>query len=206
MSRLFNKGRNEVELAGYASDLKLDHRTHGEDFYSFVFTVNRTSGVTDDLFVVCPGIFVSSVDFNKKIAIVGTLRSRNDDSDGAKRVKIYVFVQGIVNIDESEPDVNNVLLDGVICKKPTYRGTSTGRTISDVILVTKWNNRNDYLPVVAWGRNANACKELEVGTRINVTGRIQSRNYRKYMEDGTMLEKTVYEVSVNTVEEVFEDE
>ena len=50
------------------------------------------------------------------------------------------------------------------------------------------------------GRNARFCENLEIGTEVKVVGRVQSRNYEKKYEDGTVEQKVAYEVSVGSLE------
>ena len=102
---------------------------------------------------------------------------------------------------------NEVVLVGYICKKPIYRQTPFGREIADVLLaVNRAYNKSDYIPTIAWGRNARFCQNLEVGTEVKIVGRIQSRNYEKKYEDGTVVKKVAYEVSVGSLEVVKENE
>ena len=96
---------------------------------------------------------------------------------------------------------NEVVLIGYICKKPIYRQTPFGREIADILLaVNRAYNKSDYIPSIAWGRNAKFCQNLEVGTEVKIVGRIQSRNYEKKYEDGTVVKKVAYEVSIGSLE------
>ena len=102
---------------------------------------------------------------------------------------------------------NEVVLIGYICKKPVYRQTPFGREIADLLLaVNRAYNKSDYIPSIAWGRNARFCQNLEVGTEVKIVGRVQSRNYEKKLEDGTVLKKVAYEVSIGSLEVVKESE
>ena len=102
---------------------------------------------------------------------------------------------------------NEVVLVGYICKKPIYRQTPFGREIADILLaVNRAYNKSDYIPSIAWGRNARFCQNLEVGTEVKIVGRIQSRNYEKKYEDGTVVKKVAYEVSVGSLEVVKEND
>ena len=102
---------------------------------------------------------------------------------------------------------NEVVLIGYICKKPVYRQTPFGREIADLLLaVNRAYNKSDYIPSIAWGRNARFCQNLEVGTEVKIVGRVQSRNYEKKLEDGTILKKVAYEVSIGSLEVVKESE
>ena len=96
---------------------------------------------------------------------------------------------------------NEVVLDGYLCKKPIYRKTPFGREISDILLaVNRAYNKSDYIPCIAWGRTARFCENLAVGTELRVIGRVQSREYEKKYEDGTVEKRIAYEVSVSNLE------
>jgi single-stranded DNA-binding protein len=102
---------------------------------------------------------------------------------------------------------NEVVLVGYICKKPIYRQTPFGREIADVLLaVNRAYNKSDYIPTIAWGRNARFCQNLEVGTKVKLVGRVQSRMYEKKHEDGTVENRVAYEVSIGSLEIVDEDD
>ena len=98
-------------------------------------------------------------------------------------------------------------LNGYICKPPVYRTTPFGREITDILLaVNRSYNKSDYIPIIAWGRNARFAKSLNVGDNVKLWGRIQSRNYQKRLSEDEVITKTAYEVSINRMELVTEDE
>ena len=102
---------------------------------------------------------------------------------------------------------NEVVLVGYICKKPIYRQTPFGREISDILLaVNRAYNKSDYIPSIAWGRNAKFCQNLEVGTQVKIVGRVQSRTYEKKFEDGTSETRVAYEVSIGSLEVINQDD
>lgn len=128
---------------------------------------------------------------------------------------LTVFAKDIVEVEESNEEeseivkkdviTNEVVLIGFICKKPIYRQTPFGREISDLLLaVNRAYNKSDYIPCIAWGRNARFCQNLEVGTQVKVVGRVQSRTYEKKHEDGTVETRVAYEVSVGSLEVIEE--
>ena len=55
--------------------------------------------------------------------------------------------------------------------------------------------------MITWGRNARFAGELAVGDNIKISGRIQSRVYRKKIGED-VEERTAYEVSVSKIEKV----
>ena len=110
-------------------------------------------------------------------------------------------------MDKKDTVTNEVVLVGYICKKPIYRQTPFGREIADVLLaVNRAYNKSDYIPTIAWGRNARFCQNLEVGTKVKLVGRVQSRMYEKKHEDGTVENRVAYEVSIGSLEIVDEDD
>lgn len=188
---------NEVNVMGViASAFCFDHSLYGEGFYRVTVEVKRDSGKMDAI-----PLLVSErlVDVNKSLIgayvhVKGEFRSHNQHDEDKNRLKLYVFVNDIVLT--SEGNINDVFLEGYICKTPTYRHTPLGREISDIMLaVNRTYNKSDYIPCILWGRNAYAVRSLEAGERIRVSGRIQSREYTKNGEI-----KTAYELSVNLIE------
>lgn len=52
------------------------------------------------------------------------------------------------------------------------------------------------------GRNAKYAGEYITGDKIQINGRLQSREYEKQLEDGTVEQRTAYEVSVSAICEI----
>ena len=110
---------------------------------------------------------------------------------------LTVFVREIVDGEDAK-NPNNVVLTGYICKPPVYRTTPFSREIADVLIaVNRAYNKSDYIPCIAWGRNARFVKNLEVGEKIAISGRIQSREYVKKYSETESKTLTAYEVSVS---------
>ncbi len=134
------------------------------------------------------------------LSIDGQVRSYNKIVEGAGRLLITAFAQRIVEPDERE-NPNQIQLTGTLCKAPAYRTTPFGREIADMMLaVNRAYGKSDYIPCITWGRSARFAAKLNVGDKIALTGRLQSRAYQKQMQDGTVVEKTAYEVSVGHLE------
>ena len=77
-----------------------------------------------------------------------------------------------------------------------FRRTPLGRSICDLMLaVSRRYGRADYLPVIAWGQLAVRTARLQVGDPLSLEGRVQSRAYRKVLEDGSIQDRVAYEVS-----------
>lgn len=130
------------------------------------------------------------------------------DENNRSRLILSVFVKDIKQLEVSEnvKTVNELTITGTVCKQPIYRKTPLGRDIADILLaVNRSYNKSDYIPCIIWGRNAKYCEHLETGTNVKVVGRIQSREYEKKHEDGTIENRVAYEVSVSKFEIVKEE-
>lgn len=195
---------NIVTLIGkIVSDYIFSHEMYGEEFYTFNIETSRLSNAID----IIP-ITISERLIDKNIFKIGTLveingqlRSYNNVIEQKNHLILTVFAKDInLNLDLNK-NPNQVILNGFICKTPIYRKTPFGREISDVLLaVNRSYNKSDYIPCITWGRNAKFVGTLEVGNNIRITGRIQSRNYQKKLDNGEILDKVAYEVSVAKLE------
>ena len=207
---------NYIMLVGkITSEKKFSHEIYGESFYIFDLEVARLSGNSDIIPITISErlILEKELEIGDKVAIEGQFRSYNSYENEKNRLILTVFAKDIKYLSEedeensSEKVSNEVTLIGYICKKPIYRQTPFGREISDILLaVNRAYNKSDYIPAIAWGRNARFCQNIEVGTKVKITGRVQSRNYEKKFEDGTTQTRTAYEVSISSLEIVNEEE
>jgi len=133
------------------------------------------------------------------ICISGQFRSYNKLIDGKSRLMLTVFVRDLEEVEESK-NPNSIELIGYICKEPIYRITPFKREICDILLaVNRAYNKSDYIPCIAWGRNARYVKNLDIGDKIVLNGRIQSRTYQKLLESGEYESKVAYEISINRI-------
>lgn len=201
---------NKIELCGViASTPELNHKTYGENFYGFRLSCSRKSTEKDMLPIIVSDRLVEIKDLQvgKKISVKGQVRTFNKHiSDDKRKLLIMVFARDVREIEEegeSAPEFNNnVKLSGYICKPPVYRVTPKGREIADVLIaVNRTYGKSDYIPCITWGRNARYTGSLDVGTRVDVEGRLQSREYTKKLDDGTEEIRTAYEISVSRIEE-----
>ena len=203
---------NHLVLVGkVTSDKRFSHEIYGEKFYIFNISVPRLSGNADVIPVTISERLLTAQDIaiGNKLKIDGQFRSYNSYEHEKNKLILTVFVKDIQFLEESEEEKqeksefisNEVVLDGYICKKPIYRKTPFGREISDILLaVNRAYNKSDYIPCIAWGRNARFCEKVPVGTEVKIVGRVQSREYEKKYEDGTVEKKVAYEVSVSSLE------
>jgi len=197
---------NHLVLVGkIVSEKSYSHEIYGESFYSFNLEIPRLSGTADIIPITISERLITNfnLQIGKEVVVEGQFRSYNTYEDTKSRLILTVFVKEIrEKNDEEEIKVpNEVELIGHICRKPIYRKTPFGREISDILLaVNRAYNKSDYIPCIAWGRNARFCSDMETGTEIRIVGRVQSRAYEKKHEDGTVEAKTAYEVSVSSLE------
>ena len=189
---------NRISLHGRVGARPVfSHANHGVEFYRFPLIVRRLSGVEDRIHVLVsaavPG-FGPELEPEAEVDVQGEVRTFNNRSGEGSRLIISVFARSIRR-REGE-DENRLELTGTLCKAPTLRATPLGRTICDMILaVNRRYGRSDYLPCIAWGSLAHRCAEKNVGDRIGMTGRLQSRLYQKRTPEQTQ-ERTAFEVSV----------
>lgn len=202
---------NKVMLLGKVSkEPTLSHEVYGEKFYEFDLEVKRLSGSLD----IIPVIFserllvLESLRNGTIVKLNGQFRSYNNPEAGKSKLVLMVFAREIILTEASEEeDKNEIFLEGFVCKKPNYRQTPFGREISDLLVaVNRAYNKSDYIPCIAWGRNAKYCESFSVGERIRVFGRVQSREYEKKLEDGTVEKKVAYEISVSKLERTDEED
>lgn len=191
---------NKVFIAGeIISDAIFSHEIYGEGFYEFFVRVMRLSGQADVLPVTLSERLIQDgmLEKGKSICALGQFRSYNKIENGRSRLMLTVFVRELLpQLPDKNP--NSILLSGYICKPPVYRTTPFNREIADVLVaVNRAYNKSDYIPCIAWGRNARFVKNLTVGDKIAISGRIQSREYQKKLSETETRTMTAYEVSVS---------
>ena len=209
---------NHLVLVGkVTSEKRFSHEIYGEKFYIFDLSVPRLSGNADIIPVTISErlLTVKDLEIGNKLEIDGQFRSYNSYDQEKNRLILTVFAKDIKFLENQEEEIeagtekisNEVTLDGYICKKPIYRKTPFGREISDILLaVNRAYNKSDYIPCIAWGRNARFCENIPVGTEVKIIGRVQSREYEKKHEDGTVEKRIAYEVSVSSLEVANQDD
>ena len=197
---------NIAELCGAVlSDLKFSHKTYGEIFYTFVLGIERRSGYIDEINVMVSErlIFENPPRINDYVEIKGQIRNYNETFEGRNKLNIVVFAKEISLSENFGYNENYVYLEGYLCKSPLRRTSPLGRDICDLMLaVNRMYNKSDYMPCIAWGRNAGYAESLGIGTKLAVEGRIQSREYKKKLEDGTSEMRKAFEVSIVKIEEI----
>lgn len=193
---------NKVYLYGkIVSNKEYSHEIYGEKFYDILVEVPRLSEQCDVIPVTISERLLSEnkMGLNEYIAIKGQFRSYNKIVDGHSKLMLTVFAREVCEPNELL-NGNVVEIVGYVCKEPIYRTTPFKREICDVLLaVNRAYNKSDYLPCIAWGRNARFVSELEVGKKVFMTGRIQSRQYQKRTDNGGVETKTAFEVSITQI-------
>ena len=191
---------NKVYLMGeIVSDATFSHEVYGEGFYEFFVRVLRLSGQADILPVTLSERLIQDgmLCKGKTICALGQFRSYNKMENGKSRLMLTVFIRELLSSAPGK-NPNSILLGGYICKPPVYRTTPFNREIADILIaVNRAYNKSDYIPCIAWGRNARFVKNLCVGDKIAVSGRIQSREYQKKLSETEVKTMTAYEVSVS---------
>ncbi len=192
---------NRVTVAGEVVEaFAFDHEILGEAFYSGKLKVMRLSKTTDIVPVLISErlIDVRTNHIGEHICIRGKFRSFNKHEGFRTRLVLHVFAEEVYEMKEdvSLEEVNNISLDGYICKTPIYRVTPLGREIADILLaVNRQYGKSDYIPCVVWGRNARFAENLTIGDRVKIFGRVQSRPYVKRISDTEIKDRVAYEVS-----------
>ncbi len=198
---------NQILLRGSLRELpEFSHENHGKRFFRFLLDVPRLSGAVDTLPVIAPESVINAIDLSggDMLTVTGQVRSHNSREVGVRHLMIFVFAASITA--ECGDPVNEVILEGPLCKEPTYRRTPLGREICDVMLaVPRAFRRADYLPCILWGRTAQEISVCHTRDIIRIEGRLQSRIYTKLLEDGPH-QRTAYEISALTAEYIPEED
>ncbi len=206
MDYITEKNNRVYFMGEIVSDAVFSHEVYGEGFYEFFVKVMRLSGQADVLPVTISERLIRGNDLKVGSVIIalGQFRSYNKLENGRSRLMLTVFVRELLG-EEQGKNPNSIVLSGYICKQPVYRTTPFNREIADMLLaVNRAYNKSDYIPCIAWGRNARFVQNLKVGDRIALSGRIQSREYQKRLSDTETVTMTAYEVSVSKLA-AFED-
>ncbi len=203
---------NKVTLSGeIVSNFEFSHEVYGEGFYTTMLASERTSRQKDIIPIMTSERIVDvKADWaGRFVKVSGQFRSYSKHDGERSHLQLSVFVREFeeIEFEHEEPgsrnDENRISFDGYICKPPTYRKTPLGREIADILLaVNRPYGKSDYVPCIAWGRNARFTDSLEVGTRLQINGRIQSRECQKRISGDEYEMRIAYEVSISRLEVV----
>lgn len=196
---------NYVEYSGTISEEpKFSHMAGENDCYRFMLKSQRLSGDFDEIPVVimANGIDVEELKVGMKISVVGNFYSHNKYFDGKTHLILQIFARSVDIVNEEKSiDQNYVYLDGFVCREPVYRTTPKGRFITELLIaVHRTKSSSDYIPVICWGFHATAMSEVPVGTKLKISGRLQSREYIKILSETESEMRIAYEVSAKTIE------
>ena len=194
-----------VVIGTIVSDFTYSHEIFGEAFYMVDVEVERLSYSSDIIPVMISERLINVEEDYKgsMISVSGQFRSYNRHEEKKNRLILSVFAREVEFIDhvEKSAEVNQIYLEGYICKEPVYRKTPLGREIADLLLaVNRLYGRTDYISCICWGRNARFSDGLSVGTRIRIWGRVQSREYIKKINEEQTEKRVAYEVSIIKME------
>lgn len=207
----FTENNNVTIVGKVSSKLEFSHEVYGEGFYNFYLEVPRLSDSSDIMPIMISERLLQNVTFEEGLffEIDGQFRSYNSYNNESNKLILTVFARDIKPVEDiaKVKNPNQIVLNGFICKKPVYRTTPFGREICDILLaVNRQYNKSDYIPCIAWGRNARYSEGLKLGEHVKIWGRVQSRSYQKTVDDNQTLTKVAYEVSIIKMELMSEDE
>ena len=198
---------NKVCIVGEViSEFRYSHEVFGEGFYIVDVSVSRLSNMADVIpLMISERLIDVAKDYRgQKIEALGQFRSYNRHEGTRNRLVLSIFVRELQFVDaipEEQVKSNQIYLDGYICKAPVYRKTPLGREIADILVaVNRPYGKSDYIPCIAWGRNARYASTLEVGAHLSIWGRVQSREYMKKISETESEKRVAYEVSVSKIE------
>lgn len=194
------EAENTAKISGIiCSEMTFSHQVEDEKFYDFMVEVKRLSDSKDIIPVTVSEKLVYGANFKVGdfVAITGEFRSYNKILEEKSKLVLHVFARDIAYCEQSD-FVNEVKLTGFLCKNPIYRKTPFNREICDILLAVNRQNyhKSDYIPCILWGRNARYIAGQGIGCKIELVGRIQSREYSKTKADGSVENRIAYEVSV----------
>ena len=200
---------NKVYVSGeIVSNAEFSHEVYGEGFYNMLIKIERLSGQSDIIPITISERILreEGIKMGDMVALKGQFRSYNKQVDGKSKLALTIFVREIVPKLDNAP-TNIIELSGYICKEPIYRTTPFNREICDVLLaVNRAYNKSDYIPCIAWGRNARFVKSIDVGEKVVLQGRIQSREYQKKIDENNIENRVAYEISISKIALATQDE
>ena len=185
---------NQIKVSGIIdSPIEFDYEFMHEKFFKFMISSERTSSITDVLPCYVPEHLIENFNTGDVVSIIGEIRTRYYKNNRKRHVELRIFVKEISAFEGC--DSNEVEIIGFIAKKPVRRCIPSGRMITDLtIAINRTYGKSDYLPCIVWGRNADWAEDLPVGKKVSIFGRLQSREYQKFI-DGVAETRTAYEVS-----------
>lgn len=194
---------NKVIITGTVDSINYSHSTNEQSFYEMILKCKRKSGAVDIIKVITGENRDDLIGLD--IKVTGTLRTHMDFTKTIGKLNIFIFssIIEVILERESDIDLNNVELEGVIHKEPILRKTPKDKDICDLMIVNNYKrNKKAYVPTIVWGREAIECGNLTVGNVIKLEGRLQSRIYQKNHENGEIEYRIANELCVKSIEKV----
>lgn len=200
---------NKAVLCGeIIKELEFSHEMFGEKFYEFELKVARLSDSFDVIPITVSERLIEDqhLAVGETIKISGQFRSYNKLENEKSKLMLTMFIREFLDMDYDNQSVNQIEIIGYVCKEPIYRTTPFNREICDMLLAVNRNyGKSDYIPCIAWGRNARFAKDFVIGEKLKVVGRIQSREYQKKYDE-EVVTKVAYEVSLSRISRTNEEE
>lgn len=176
-----------------------------KDLYRAYADIERRSGVSDSVILIFHAAAIDREGHGDEqpaeLLTVGTAvlftgaaqTMRNTDSG-----QFDTFIMcDYIRTGYAEPQ-NEIRITGTIERKPTHRATPAGKKITDIVIRVPSHFESSFyclIPVITWNKTAEAAAELEAGDTVEISGRLQSREYTKRYEDGREEQRTTTEIS-----------
>lgn len=198
---IFTERNNKLWISGIIEkEFEYSFTLEEVKYYRTYVKINRKNDKVDCVPIVISEYFK---DINwkeqvreRKIQIAGQIRTRNiKGQDGKSHLDLYAFVTSAWLVDEEEQFVpeNIVYIHGTICKEPKFKITPLEKKITELIIaVNRSGNNSDYIPSIAWFKDAYESRDCNIGEKLEIYGRFQSRTYHNN-------ERVAYELSATNV-------
>lgn len=178
-----------------------------ENLYRFICSVERQSGVSDNVIIIVSEAVIDTEEKGKAIEAlkVGTdiiytgkpQTMRNTETD---QIDVFVLAD-YVRTGYAAPQNDIRIISGTVARPVKHRLTPKGKPITDIMVKIPSVFAENFMcniPVVAWYKEATAAAELKEGDIIRIEGRLQSRQYVKNF-DGFEEWKETTEISANKI-------
>lgn len=195
--------RNEVLLRGWIDEpVKLDHQNESAAIYITRIRIERKPGVEDRIPIYIKENKLVFLGARPRVGdfmeIQGYFHSKDVYFDDQKRrMETFVYADKISFSTTDLPSVNEVHLSGVILKCRQHRVARNGQHLIDFLIkVRRKSHKFSRIPCIVWGAyKVVKIEDAGVGAQIELSGRIESREYIKCGDDKE-TSRMLYEISV----------
>lgn len=195
---------NKIQLSGVINNITYSHTIGTTDYDKAEIIVPKYNG--EDVLQLRFKHYSNTHENGEQIALVGNIRSYSEKLETKNKVHLYVFTYFDKPENDSEEEVvwNNFEVDGRICKIDNIRTSANGKQnihfilANNIISKNTHQKLNTYIPMVAFGDTAVEIAKLHVSDKIQVTGKLNSREYIKKLDDGTLETRMAYEGIVSS--------